>query len=139
MELGQIVKKLGKWLSKNMINAFKYTSGANESSVYFKIYYVEYTDPSVDYYNEELDEMIVEINITTYANKLRVNIIERTPEEFTVGHIVYPPEKLLDWVKLREKVMDDILTKIQKRFTSYKFFRYSYSKNQKPFIDGYYR
>lgn len=139
MELGQVVKKLGKWLSKNMPNAFKYTSGANESSVYFTIYYLEYTDPSIDYNNEELDEMVVEINITTYANKIRVNVIERTPEEFTVGHIVYPPDKSADWVNLRGVVIGDILKKIQKRFTDYMFFRYSWSKDQRPWIDGYYR
>ena len=142
MELGQIVKSLGKYLHKALPNSSKFTVGANECTVNMSVYYVLYSDVVGEsgslknmsmieiekLLDVDLTEMILDINITTYANKIRVNIIERSPEEFPVGHIAYPEVKLQNPSNFRDVVMSDIFKKIEKRFTQFKFFKFSYRR-----------
>lgn len=44
----------------------------------------------------DVQEMTIDINITTYQNKLRINTIEMTPMERTLGVDIMKPEELED-------------------------------------------
>ena len=69
------VNKLGKYLKKKLDGAFKITFGPNHCVVYLEMLY-ELPDD-----RESFSEMIFSIDITSYQNKIRINITEETVSE----------------------------------------------------------
>jgi hypothetical protein len=126
LQPGQLVNKLGKFMYKHLDGAFKIENTANMCDVYvtvlyaipreiielYKIYDPKYSD---------VNEMTIDINITTYQNKIRVDTIEKTPEEKTLGFDLFPPEKLLDLNKALELVYSKVCRRIEKEFDDFEF------------------
>lgn len=126
LQPAQLVNKLGKFMYKHLDGAFKIENTANMCDVYvtvlyaipreiielYKIYDPKYSD---------VNEMTIDINITTYQNKIRVDTIEKTPEEKTLGFDLFPPEKLLDLNKALELVYSKVCRRIEKEFDDFEF------------------
>ena len=126
LQPAQLVNKLGKFMYKHLDGAFKIENTANMCDVYvtvlyaipreiielYKIYDPKYSD---------VNEMTIDINITTYQNKIRVDTIEKTPEEKTLGFDLFPPEKLLDLNKALELVYSKVCRRIEKEFEDFEF------------------
>ena len=126
LQPAQLVNKLGKYMYRHLDGAFKIENTTNMCDVYvtvlyaipreiielYKIYDPKYSD---------VNEMIIDINITTYQNKIRVDTIEKTPEEKTLGFDLFPPEKLLDLNKALELVYSKVCRRIEKEFDDFEF------------------
>ena len=91
----QQINKIGKYLYKNFGGSEKITCGPNMCDVYFIILYqIPYdrqfvrNGPEV---NKKIHEMLIDANITTYQNKIRVDTIEVTPEAKTLGFDLFDP------------------------------------------------
>ena len=69
----------------------------------------------------DMYEMSFNINFTTYSNKIRVNIIELSPDEQTVGHFVVDSSKLQEMKPAKEYVMNKIYKILNKYFEGYEF------------------
>ena len=65
--------------------------------------------------------MRININVTTYQNKVRINIIEITPKERTIGFDLYTPEKVQDLQKVYPVIMEKIYKRIYKTYEDYYF------------------
>ena len=65
--------------------------------------------------------MNIDINITTYQNKVRVDIIEMTSAERTLGYNLYPPEKLNDLPSAMKLIWRNIVNKVSKAYADYDF------------------
>lgn len=125
----QQVNRVGKYLYKHIDSAYKIKYSSNMCDVYFSLVYsvpdalvkelekYHVADTSL----KDTLEMHLNINITTYQNKLRINLIEISPEERTVGHDVYKPEVLMDLNSAYIKIMDRIKKHLNKRFEGYDF------------------
>jgi hypothetical protein len=112
------VKKVGQYLAKNLDGAFKGVPGYNNDyDVYVTVLYQlkeEYGgDPN------DVGEMTVDINITTYSNSLRINTITVTPEEKTLGFDLLKPKDLTD-LEMTKKVVQWLVGKrLRKAFEGY--------------------
>lgn len=126
MEANQLVNKVGNYLYRHIDGAFKFKKTTNMYDVYFIVVY-EIPEHIRKTYNltapefTKLNEMTININITTYRNKIRVDTIEVTPEEQTLGFDLFPPEKLQDLNKALELIMTKVRKRITKRFEDYEF------------------
>ena len=122
-----IVNRVGKYLYQHIDGAFKFNKSSNMCDVYFLLLYQvprPYQIPGRqrEGYND-MHEMNVNVNITTYQNKIRVNVTEVTPEERTLGFDVYNPE-LLDTIgieALKDKIYDKVCRRIEKAYKDYDF------------------
>lgn len=124
LSANQQVNRLGKFLYKHIDGSFNYKKSSNMYDVYMTILYqlpVDKQDEAKGKEFNDLHEMTLDINITTYMNKVRVNVIEMTPEEKTIGYDLYEPEKLEDLVKASETILKKIQKRISREFREYDF------------------
>lgn len=120
----KLVNILGKYLYKHIDGAFKYNVSGNMSDIYLYVYYQlpklyqDWTKP--DEYND-MHEMTINLNLTTYSNKVRLNLIEVSPSEKTLGHVVLDCSKLQDLKVAHELVMCKIKQILARNFKEYEF------------------
>lgn len=124
LSANQQVNRLGKFLYKHIDGSFNYKKSSNMYDIYMTILYqlpVDKQDEAKGKEFNDLHEMTLDINITTYMNKIRINIVEMTPEEKTIGYDLYEPEKLEDLVKASEIILKKIHKRISREFREYEF------------------
>lgn len=114
-DLANYVNKLGKYLRKSLDGAFKITFGPNHCIVSLKMFY-ELPDD-----RNSFKEMTFSIDITSYQNKLRINITENTIMEKTIGQLILKPEEIGDLNYAKTKLMDTLVKSIDKEFEGYDF------------------
>ena len=115
------VKRIGQYLYKHIDGAYDFNSSSNNYDVYFLLLYElkkELREPGKDY---PVEEMKININVTTYQNKVRINIIELTPKERTIGFDLYAPEKVQDLQKAYPVIMEKIYKRVYKAYEDYYF------------------
>ena len=112
MDANQQVNRLGKCLYKYLDSAFKYTTSSNTCDVYFMLLY---QIPG----QLDVQEMSIDISITTYQNKIRVNVIEISPEEKTLDCQVYTPEQLEDFSLATKVIFNKIIKRVEKVYQDF--------------------
>lgn len=119
----QQVNRVGKYLNKNIPGAFKLTFSPNQCDVYFRVYYqIPYLQrrPGMGEFND-VSEMIMNINVTTYGNKIRMNITEVSPEEKTICFVVCSEDECQNLNILKAKVWDKLTKSVNKEYEGYDF------------------
>lgn len=120
---GQQVNKVGEYLYKNLDGAFKIQKSGNMCDVYFMILYEipklqrRFGHPE----DREMHEMHINLNITTYQNKIRVNVIEVSPEERTLGCYVFSPEVMQDLENAKRLIYNKVTKRVAKVYEEYDF------------------
>lgn len=71
--------------------------------------------------SNDVQEMILDINITTYQNKIRINIIEVTPKERTIGFDLYTSEEMMNLQEASKKIYQKILKRVYKAYEDFDF------------------
>jgi hypothetical protein len=61
--------------------------------------------------DENLQQMNINLNITTYQDKIRINVLELTPDEFTLGMKTFTYKKDMNL----DKLLSDTLAYVDKR------------------------
>lgn len=120
----QQVNRVGKYLYKNLDGAFKIEFSPNMCDVYVTLLYqLPYLDriPGKGREYNDVHEMTLNLNITTYQNKLRVNVIEMTDEERTLGHDTYSPEKLINLSDAKDLIFNKVVKRVSKAYEDYDF------------------
>lgn len=115
------VKRIGQYLYRHIDGAYDYRSGSNEFDIYFLLLFElkkELREPDKDY---PVEEMHIDINVTTYSNKIRINLTEISPMERTIGFDLYDPSDTMDLQKIYPKIMDRIYKRIYKAYEDYYF------------------
>ena len=125
LSANQQVNRLGKYLYKNLDGAFKIQNSSNTCDIYVTVLY-QIPEEIIKKYNipseySDVHEMTVNINITTYQNKVRINVIEMTKGEKTIGFDLYEPESLIDLRESAKKVYQRVCKRISKEFSDYDF------------------
>lgn len=124
LQAGQQVNRIGKYLYKNLDGAFKYKTSSNTCDVYFTLLYqIPYLQriPGKGKQYNDVHEMVIDLNVTTYQNKVRVNIVEMDPNERTLGYDVYLPEKLEDLESAKKTILNKVIKKVSKAYENYDF------------------
>lgn len=114
----QQVNRVGKYLYKHLDGAYKYTKSGNMYDIYCTLLY-ELKEECGGTPND-VQEMTININITTYQNKLRINTIEMTPMERTLGFDLMKPEELVDLKKASEIILWKVGNRIRKAYKDYR-------------------
>lgn len=117
-----LVNQIGKYLYKNIDSSYKYEKEPNKYIVYMLFLYQLPLYKQNPYKGEEYNdvkEMKVAIDITTYSNKIRVNFIEVTPEERTLRYNIYDPKKYADIKSLGSEIYEDLISQIYKFYKDY--------------------
>lgn len=113
----QQVSRVGKYLYKHIDGAYKYIKSGNMNDVYVTLLY-ELKEEYGGIPND-VQEMTININITTYQNKLRINTIEMTPMERTLGFDLIKPEELMDMKQASEIIVWKVGNRIRRAYKDY--------------------
>lgn len=108
-EGGQYVNTISNYLYRHIDTSYDQKHSANMSDVYFQVYY-QMINPD-DTLDDNLQTMNIDLNITTYQDKIRVNVLEITPDEFTLGMKTFTYKPDIDLNKL----LQDTLAYVDKR------------------------
>ena len=117
---GQAVNIIGKYLFKHIDGAYNFKKGANTYDIYFTILYQLKEDYRTDK-DHDMHEMNINISITTYSDKLRMNIVEISPREKTLGFNTFALTKFDDLQSGYELVMKTVLKRLNKEYEDYDF------------------
>ena len=123
-EASQMVNKLGKYVYKHLDGAFKFRTSSNNCDVFltvlYQIPYLQRIPGKGKEYND-VHEMTLDINFTTYQNKLRVNIIEVSETEKTIGHYTFKPDELTHMATACDIVLEAIIRAVCAEYEDYEF------------------
>lgn len=111
------VNRVGKFLYKHLEGAYDYKKSGNMCDVYCTLLYQLKEELGGD--PNDVQEMTININITTYQNKLRINTVEMTPMERTLGYDIMKPEDLVDLRKAMDVVIWKVGNRIRKAYKDY--------------------
>ncbi len=112
-----VVNMVGKYLYKNLDGAYKFTKDRNTFDVYVTLLY-ELKEEYGGIPND-VQEMTINISITTYQNKIRVDTIEMTPEEKTLGFDLFKVEDMLDMELAMSTIKWKVGNRIRKAYKNY--------------------
>lgn len=124
LSANQQVNRVGKYLYKNIDGAFKYKTSSNTCDIYFTLLYqlpLDMQEPDKGKEYNDVHEITVDINITTYQNKVRVNVIEMTPMQRTLGYDLYEPYVLENLENAKKRIFNKIIKRVSKAYSDYDF------------------
>lgn len=113
----QQVNRIGKYLYKHLDGAYHYHKSGNMYDVYCTLLY-ELKEECGGTKND-VQEMTIDINITTYQNKLRINTIEMTPQERMLGFDLIKPEELADLQQAMKNITQKVHNRVCKVYKDY--------------------
>jgi len=120
----QLVNRIGKYLSKTLDGVYNYKKNVQTFDLYTVVYYqypIMPSRPGGEKRYSDLEEMRLNISLTSYSNKIRVNLIEISPEEQTLKHFVLREKDIIELVVAREKIESEIRKTLNKVFEGYIF------------------
>ena len=120
----QAVNKIGKYLYDHLDGAYDFKRSGNTFDVYTVVLYQipKYRQNPKD--GDEINdvhEMIVNISITTYQNKIRVDAIEVTPDARTLGYDIFEPNIITDLENAKRKILGRVAKRISKAYKDFDF------------------
>lgn len=123
---GKYVNKIGEYLYRHIDSATDYKKSPNMYDVYMNVYYQAPTrtlDPLSKQKESlsDLQEFPIDINITTYDDKIRVNLLLDDENETTLDFKTYTLTNPVNYEKLRIDVMKRIYKVLNKLFEGYEF------------------
>lgn len=117
---GQVVNKLGKYLYNHIDSAYRINNSANMVDVYFTVYYQLKEELRTEF-DEDMKVMSLYINLTTYSDKIRMNIVEISPREKTLGFNTFSINKFEDLSSGYTLVMNTVKKRLSKEYQDYDF------------------
>lgn len=121
---GQLVNKIGKALYKYLDGAYKIDYSPNMCDVYITLYYqlpkLQRIPGKGREYND-VHEMTLDLNITTYSGGIRVYVIELTPEERTICYFSLKENQLGSTQDVVEKIKNQVIRQVSRKYEEYDF------------------
>lgn len=117
------VNVLGKYLYRNLESSLKFRISSNMYDVFFDMLYQIKPEnrTSTDEEENDVHRMVLDLNITTYQNKIRVNLIEITPQNRTIGYDLYPVEQLESLPDAMDLIYYRVVKRISRTYKEYDF------------------
>lgn len=117
-------KQLGMYLYKHIDGAYKYEIKSNTFDLYITLYhqlpdYKQISEKGTEY--NDIHEMIINVSITTYSDKVRVNMYEIDPDEMTLGQFILKDDDLIFPEYAETKLMKKIDKSLSRRYQAYDF------------------
>ena len=124
MQGGQYVNKVGRYLYEHLDGAFKVDKSPNMYDIWLTLLYQIPSEYLTESEKEDVDvqELTINLNVTTYDDKLRVNIIVEDEYEKTIGTKTFSFAKLDNPEWLRLEILKFIRKKLEKEYEDYDFY-----------------
>lgn len=121
---GQVVNKVGKYLYNNIDGAFKFKKSPNMYDIWFTLLYQIPSEQLTDKekHDVKVNEITINLNIATYNDKIRINVIVDDEFEKTLGTKTFSYEKSNNLEKLRDDVLSFVQKKLTKEYEDYDFY-----------------
>lgn len=128
MPLPSKVKELGKYLKNNLEGVYKVEEPPNEYIVHTTILYMikpEVRQAMKQYPTElkgiedEIYEMNIYLNITTYGQYIRVNVIKDDAGQETLGYMRLEPQDLISMPHCQDKIVKYVKKRIENKYENY--------------------
>lgn len=122
------VKRLGKYLKDNLTGVFKVTEPPNEYIIYTTILYqikpevrkaLKRYQKEFQGKEEDIYEMNIYLNLTTYKQFIRINVIELDENEQTLGYMRLSQQDLMSLPFCKTKIMEFVKKVIEKKYEDY--------------------
>jgi len=109
----QDVNQIAKYIQKKTAGVYKIKFGVNEVDIFLIMYYHtgHRTDP--------VQEMDLDINMTSYNGKIRFNVTEMNEMENTIVHGVIEVTDPSDLETTRQNIFKKIVKGIEKTYEDY--------------------
>ena len=127
-QAGQKVNRIAKYLKQHIDGAYKVSFSPMTADVYLTIYYQipRHVLELMKKYNAKLENtdmnsMDIDISITSYQNKVRINVIRMDDNEKTLGHFVLKPEDIVDLGDMLGLIKAKVSQFIEKEYADYDF------------------
>lgn len=120
LQPAQVVNMLGKYLYKHIDSAYNMKKSPNTVDVFITVLYQLKEELRTEEDND-MHEMNLDISITTYADKIRMNVIEISPREKTLGFSSFKVDKFKDMNKGYELILNTVKKKLEKEYEDYDF------------------
>lgn len=126
LDASQRVNSIGRSIFKSTDTAFKCVKSSQHCEVFFEVLY-EIPPRLREAYNlegspyDDINTMIVSIDLTSYDNKVRANVIEQDPNELTLGHKTFSLDKYPDNKAMRDAVVAFMYSSVAKRYQDFDF------------------
>ena len=120
----QVVNMIGKYLFRHLIGAFKQVRTANSYDVYVTLLYQlpwSMRKPGLGKEYNDVHEMTLDLSITTYQNKIRVNIIECDNNNRVLGYDVFPLELFNNLENAKSRIFNRVCERITNAYSEYDF------------------
>ena len=114
-QAGTYVNKIGKYLKQHLDGVYRIAFHPMECEVFFKLFYEIPGD------KETFSEMNFVVSITSYQNKVRMNITEDSPREKTIGQCIISIEEVNDLSLIKEKFLDAFYKAVAKEYEGFDF------------------
>ena len=111
----QDVNRVAKYIYNHTDGAYKIKFGANYVDVYMRVYY--HTGVA----DEPVQEMKLDINMTSYSGKIRYNVTELTVMENTFLHGTIQMKSANQYQEVKTAIYERIKRAIQEEFAEYDF------------------
>lgn len=122
------VKRLGKYLKDNLSGVFKVQEPPNEYIIYTTILYqikpevrkaLKRYQKEFQGKEEDVYEMDIYLNLTTYKQFIRINVIELDENEQTLGYMRLSQQDLMSLPYCKTKIMEYVKKVIEKKYENY--------------------
>lgn len=122
------VKRLGKFLSKNLTGVYKVEEPPNQYIIYSTILYQVKPEvrKAMKKYQKEFQgieetiyEMNIYYNITTYGQYIRINVIQLDEYEQTLGFLRLDKVQLMSLPDCKQKLLEYTKKVIEKKYADY--------------------
>lgn len=126
VNLNKVVNSLGKAIYKRLEGSYSFKKTSNMYEIKSTILY-QIPKQISDKYNlvdeerNKVNVMDVTVNITTYSDKIRVEVIEVTPEEKTIAFKTFKSDWFDNIQTGINYVYSFITSSIEKEFNGYEF------------------
>lgn len=127
VDIGQSVNRVGKYLYDNIDGAYKFKVSRQQYDVYMTVYYqIPELNivPGREKSYSDIHEMSLNINITYYNEKLRINILDMSKSERTITFMTVDTKNTItpdQLYKLKVRVLNNVKKSLNKLFNGYEF------------------
>ena len=122
LQAGQVINAVGRYLYKHIDTGYNIKKSPNMVDVYFEIAYQLLPEHRKVKEGEEAYVMSINIKITTYQSKIRVNVKEVSPEERTLGFDTFKLEIFENMNEGMELVLDKVRNRMKRSFKEYELY-----------------
>lgn len=122
VSLNKLINQIGKYLYNHIDGALSYKTSANHATVEMMILYQRKLEDRTENQNEDdMHEMHLELDLTTYSDKIRLNIIRLDKSEKTLGSYTIRVDQPIDYTEVQNQVMSKVRKSLIKEYNMFEF------------------